>query len=110
MALARVGELRERATLLHRTLADDGMGGATQTLTTYATVWAKIEAQSGGERGEAMRTEAFRQYSVVIRYRSDIADTDVIRWRGRDMNIRSKRDDGPRPLYMELECEMGARL
>lgn len=102
------GDLDQRITIEKKTMARDGAGGATATWSTRATVWAGMKPLTGRERENAMRNEATSKYLVVIRYRSDISDTDRISWRGRYLNITFQRKAGPRPLYLEIEAEIGA--
>lgn len=103
----QIGELTELVTLHRRTLTSDGMGGQTASLNQYAQVWAHIRPATGKESELAMRTDASRGYLVVIRNRSDIQEGDIVRWAGRDLNIRFLRDRGNRPLYLELEADYG---
>ena len=109
--LANPGELDQLVTLYHRTLTPDGMGGSTASLTAYASdIWAKVVPMTGAERERSMRTEQTVMYNVVIRNRTDVAPTDVVGWNSRQMNIRSIMDRGERHLYLQLECELGARI
>lgn len=106
----RVGKLRERIELKRKTLADDGAGGATETPTTYATVWAEVMPMTGRERERSMRAEASSDYVITIRFRDDVVEGDIIAWRGREMNIRFVRDAGAHPQYLVLEAEKGAAV
>lgn len=106
----QVGELTERVKLLRRADVDDGAGGAGEALNEYAEVWAKIVAGAGGEKQRAERTDAIAGYLVVIHNRSDVLEADVIRWGGRDLNIRQVKAQGKRDLFLEIEAELGAAL
>lgn len=101
------GELDQRVTISRETLAADGIGGATVTLATVATVWAKVVAKSGRERMAADRLDAEAGYLFVIRWRSDVREADRITWGGVDYNIRAIRQDGGRKLYLEIDAERG---
>lgn len=101
------GMLDQQVSLQHRTLTDDGAGGATEAWTEYAAVWALVRPMSGRERENAMRNEATSNYLVVVRYRSDILERDRITWRGTNLNVRFVKDAGPRPLFLEIEVERG---
>lgn len=102
------GELDQRIVIQRETLADDGMGGQTVSLSTLATVWAKVMARSGREREYQDRLNAESAYTFVIRWRSDIRESDRIVWDGVTYNIRAIAQDGGRKLYLELDCERGA--
>jgi SPP1 family predicted phage head-tail adaptor len=103
-----IGELSERLGLERKTRTPDGAGGASVAWTEYAEVWALVRPMSGRERAHAAREEANALYLVVIRYRDDVLDADRLAWRGRHLNIRFRKDRGPRPLWLEFEAEMGA--
>ena len=107
--MANFGRLDQRVSLQHRTLTDDGAGGGTETWTEYAEVWANVRPMSGRERQNAMRAEASSNYVIVIRHRSDVLESDKVVWRDRDLNIRFVKSEGPRPLYLEMEAELGAQ-
>lgn len=102
-----IGELDERITLQRKSLADDGAGGATVSWSDVAEVWAHVRAMSGREREQSMRNEGTADYVVVIR-RRELLPADRIVWRGRYLNIRNLRDDGPREPYLRIDAEMGA--
>jgi SPP1 family predicted phage head-tail adaptor len=101
------GLLDQRIELQARTRTADGYGGANVAWSTYATVWAMVRPMTGRERENAQRAEGTSNYLVVIRARSDVDETHRILWRGRYMNIRFPKNAGPRPLFMELEAELG---
>jgi SPP1 family predicted phage head-tail adaptor len=102
------GLLDQRIELQAKTRVPDGVGGASTTWATYATVWAMVRPMTGRERETAMRSEGRAGYKVVVRNRDDIAETHRILWRGRYMNIRFPVNAGPRGLWLELEAELGA--
>lgn len=102
------GMLDKRITFRRKTSVKDGLGGAVTTYADYKPAWAHIRPLSGREREQAQRAEGVRLYLVVVRNRDDLLDDDVIRWRGRDMNIRFIRNKGPRTAWLEIEAETGA--
>jgi SPP1 family predicted phage head-tail adaptor len=102
------GDLRERVSLVRKTLTDDGSGGATASESTYATVWAEVRPMSGREREQAMRQEATSNYLVRIRHRTDVVEGDIVRWGSRDLNVRFVRNAGAKPQYLDIEAELGA--
>lgn len=101
------GELDQRVTIVRETLASDGQGGSTLSLSTVATVWAKVIARSGHERMYDDRLNAEAGYTFVIRWRSDVREDDRLSWRGQDYNIRAIAQDGGRKLYLEIDAERG---
>lgn len=103
-----IGKLDERISLQRATLIADGQGGQSESWTEYAEVWASVRPMKGMERQASQREEAISDYLVTVRYLDDILDSDRIVWRGRQLNIRFKRDAGPRAQYLEIEAELGA--
>ena len=105
-----LGELTEQVSLRSQTPTDDGAGGATVVWADYATVFAHIRPLSGAEREAAQRTAATGMFLVVIRNRDDVKENHVVRWGTRDLNVRFVRARGPRDLFLEVECELGAAV
>jgi SPP1 family predicted phage head-tail adaptor len=112
MAAYAIGELDQRISLVSKAETLDGIGGVTTAETIYATVWAHVRAmpRGQGEARQSDRVEASGLYVVAIRNRSDVTEKDLVRWRSRDLNIRFIRIRGPRDLYLEMECELGAAV
>jgi SPP1 family predicted phage head-tail adaptor len=112
MSAYALGELDERVTLVSKAETLDGIGGVTTAETVYASVWAHVRAlpRGQGEARQSDRVEAAGLYLVAIRNRSDVTEKHLVRWRSRDLNIRFVRSRGPRDLYLELECELGAAV
>lgn len=102
-----VGELDQRVPIKRQTRVSDNMGGYTTTDTTVATVWAHVRPKRGREQGIHDKVEAPALYVFVIRYRSDILDSDRITWNGADYNIRAILTRGGRKMFLEIEAERG---
>ena len=103
----RPGEMDKRVSIIRESRTDDGMGGSTVSETTVDTVWCHVRPRSGSEQDFADRVNGQALYLFVIRYRSDILESDRIRWEGVDYNIRFISDKGPRNLYLEIDAERG---
>lgn len=101
------GELDQKITIQRESLTSDGMGGSTVSVSTLASVWAKVIARSGREREYADRVNAEGAYTFVIRWRGDVLESDRITWRGEDYNIRAIAQVGGRKLYLEIDAERG---
>lgn len=106
----QAGELDQRIAFRRKTLTSDGLGGSELVFADYASAWARVKPLSGRERQQSQRPEGVKAYEIVVRNRDDILDDDVIRWRGRDMNIRFIREKGPRDSWLYIEAEMGAPI
>jgi SPP1 family predicted phage head-tail adaptor len=105
----RASELDQRVTFLRETKVDDGMGGSTITWATIDTVWAKVRPMSGTEREHSDRLNAQANYLIVIRYRSDITESDVAEWKGTRFNIRFSKDEA-RSTFLPIEAERGVAV
>jgi SPP1 family predicted phage head-tail adaptor len=102
----RSGELDQRVTFRREQQTSDGMGGQSKTWGDVATVWAHVRPMSGREREHADRLNAEANYLIVIRYRTDIDETDVAVWKGRQFNLRFNKDRA-RSRFLEIEAERG---
>lgn len=102
----RAGELDQRVEIRREVRDDDGMGGSVLSWETIATVWALVRPMTGREREHSDKMNATANYLIVIRYRDDITEEDVIVWRGRQFNIRFLKDRA-RSRFLELEAERG---
>lgn len=105
-----IGQLDQRISLVSKAETQDGVGGVTTGETVYATVWAIVRPLRGQERKESDRVEASGQFLVVLRNRDDINEGHIVRWFGRDLNVRFVRNRAARPLYLELECDVGVAV
>lgn len=103
----RPGELDQRIELQKESRVSDGMGGATVTWQTQATVWAHVRPLRGSERLQADTMEAPARYLVVVRYRQDVSESWRIAWNGKVMNINFIQDGGARSAYLPMECTAG---
>jgi SPP1 family predicted phage head-tail adaptor len=105
----KAGELDQRVKFLRESKVDDGMGGSVTTLTTVAEAWAKVRPMSGTEREHSDRLNAQANYLIVIRYRDDITESDVVEWKGTRFNIRFNKDEA-RSTFLAIEAERGVAV
>jgi SPP1 family predicted phage head-tail adaptor len=106
----RAGELDQLITIKRETRTDDGMGGATSSLTIVASdLWAHARPRRGKELGEFQGVRAQALYLFVIRNDTDLAleEDDRIEWNGETYNIRAILSEGARSMYLEIEAERG---
>lgn len=107
----RTGELDQQVDLRRRALTTDAGGGATEAWTPYASgVWALVRPKTGREQEQAMRRSASADYLVVLHWRDDVREDDVVRWDGRDLNVLFVRRRGERALFLELDCASGVAV
>lgn len=101
------GMLRETVTLKSQTKTSIG-GGATEiAYTTYATVRGMLKALSGGERLYASRLDATTRNRLVIRYRSDVTESDQVVVRGKAYQIRFIDNVEFRDKWLVLDLDGG---
>lgn len=100
------GDLDQRIELQRASRTRTSSGGATPSWATYATVWAQVRPMTGRERENAQRQEAAANYMVVVRYRSDLLESDRIKWGDRYLNVRFMKREGRIP-FLEIEAELG---
>ncbi len=87
--LINAGQLRHRVVIQARTLSDTAGGGQTESWSTHATVWARVEPVSGRELMEAQQLEARVSHKVTIRALDTVTSEMRISHGSRSLNIES---------------------
>lgn len=93
MAPPVIGVLRDQVELQSSTDTLDAYGQPSRTWTTYAIVWAKVMAQSGGESQQANHQYSTTQYRITIRRRTDVSATHRAVWGSKTLNFFAVFDD-----------------
>ena len=101
------GKLDQRVTFQTKTRPPDGMGGATETWVSAATVSAHVRPMRGNETTQGERVVAEGQYRFVVRFRSDVTEAMRIVWNGENYNIRNVRREGSRKMYLDIDAGRG---
>lgn len=101
------GELTERVTLQSRSVVKDAYGQDTITWTTVDTVWARVRAVSGREFFAAAQVQQEQSVKVVIRRRTDVAQTWRLVWQGKAHDITGVIPIGRE--WTELMCLQGVK-
>ena len=99
--------MRERVVIKANTYAKDDLGANIPTVTTLATVWARVQPLRGNELKDIGRLAGKQLYLVVIRHRTDLTTDNFITWDGKDLNIRSIQNRDERNAFLSMECEEG---
>jgi SPP1 family predicted phage head-tail adaptor len=99
-----IGRLRHRLTLEAAIRAPDGGGGASETWTTVAEVWAEITPTSGTEAVDADALTGRASHEIVFRYRPDVAPVMRLRASGRLFEIAAVIDVGERRRWLRCLC------
>lgn len=109
MARYQVGELSERIQVVRLNKTEDGQGGFEVDELLIHTLWALVRYKGGNEVFNHESVEAKATTIFVVRNSSGVGieETDLIRWRGEDFNIRVVLGRGPRRKFLEIEAEKG---
>jgi len=107
----RIGDLRDRITFQTATQARDSFGSVTETWADTVTVWANVKALKYATGLESVVSTQGREtvtpsYTVTIRYRTDIDETQRIVWGSKILDIRRVIDPDGRRESLELFCEL----
>jgi len=100
----RIGELRHRIMIQSVVRAEDGGGGATETWTTVAEVWAAVLPGGGSEGVAGDRLEGRVTHRIVMR--GGLAGgaapgpADRIVWGSRVFEVRAVIDEGERGRWL----------
>lgn len=86
------GKMKHYIALQHWSETRTASGFATQTYTTYASVWSALRTLSGRERLSAQQVNATLTHEITIRYRDDVQADDRIVWGSRIFDIKDVRN------------------
>lgn len=101
------GMLREPITIERQTTTSLG-GGATQIgWATRLSTRAYVKAVSGGERLYAERLDATTRNRIVIRYNSNVVESDRVVIRNRYYNITFINNVEFRDKWLEIDLDGG---
>lgn len=101
------GMLREPIEIQQQSISV-GVGGARDiSYTKRADVRGMVKPLSGSERLYADRLDATTRYRVVIRYRSDIVESDRLIIRSKAYQIRFINNLEFRDKFLELDLDGG---
>jgi SPP1 family predicted phage head-tail adaptor len=99
------GWLRHRITIEAASETGDEAGGASQTWTTLAAVWARIEPAAAKEAGIGDHLAAVTAHRITIRWRADVAGGMRAIYRGRIFRITATEDPDESRRYLVLKAE-----
>jgi len=99
-----IGRLRHRLTLESASRTPDGGGGASETWTTVAEVWAEITPSGGTEVVDADALTGRVSHEIVFRYRADVAPVMRLRRGTRLFDIAAVIDIDERHRWLKCLC------
>ncbi|HEX3810019.1 MAG TPA: head-tail adaptor protein [Rhizomicrobium sp.] len=98
-----IGDLNQRATLLARSMTPDGGGGFSESWNAIATLWVKLEAQSGSDAFGPDATEPRTRYRVTLRRNADVAAGQRLGIGTRAFAINNLLDEGADLMTLLVE-------
>lgn len=101
------GMLREPVTFQQQVAVDIGGGASQIAYTDRFSVRAHIKPLSGNERLYASRIDATTKNRIVIRYRSDVVESDRVVIRNRYYQIRFVNNVEFRDKWLEIDLDGG---
>ncbi|MEZ5923909.1 MAG: phage head closure protein [Hyphomicrobiaceae bacterium] len=105
MSAAKIGELTRRVVLEDLVRTPDEAGGAVESWTAIATLFAAVRALSGSEGARFDRIDARVTHEIVIRHRSDVRPAMRFRLGPRLFEIIAARDDDGRRRHLTCLVE-----
>lgn len=100
-----IGELTRRVVLEQVTRTPDGAGGATESWTAVATVFAAVRALGGNESFSFDRTTGRATHEIIIRHRTDVKPAMRFRLGTRTFEILNALDHDGRRRHLRCLVE-----
>lgn len=100
-----IGQYDQRIIIQQLTRTSDDMGGHTESWSTFATVWAKVDDFSGDETFKANQIQSSVNYRVKIRYLSGVTPEMRIKMGSRYLKILAVLNPEFSNWELELSCE-----
>ena len=99
----RAGSLRHNITIQAKAEVDDGIGGYTETWSTFATVAATISPVKGVEAMELKKLESEITHKIFIRHLAGVTAKMRILFGSRQFDIvGAPRNADERNIYLEI--------
>lgn len=105
---AIISKLRKRITIQSVTRVSDGVGGFTESWSTFATRFAAIEPTKAFQIRWADHLEHRVTHKITLRYLSGVTSDMRVVYGSRTFHIRAIRNPEERNRFLELICEEGA--
>lgn len=105
MTGTRIGDLRHRMRLEVVTRVPDGAGGAEETWSLVAELWAAVKPLSGEEGLAADRIAGRASHEVVVRYRPGVMPAMRLVLGTRTFDIRAVLDIDERRRFLRCLVE-----
>ena len=83
---------------------ENELGEEVQVPKKVYDLWAEVIPARGKEYLSVDRLVPEMQYKINTRYRSDITQAMLIKWQGKELNIKAIVDISGREEHMEIMC------
>ena len=105
-----IGQMRHRIAIEQKTRGgSDGAGGVvSETWTTFAECYAKIDPQTGREIVAADQNVHRLTHRVTVRHRPGVTTAMRVKYQGRMLAILGLRELMENGRFLEIMCEEGA--
>ena len=100
----RAGALREKITLLAKSVSRDSLGAEVVTWASQFDAWAAVQPIAGREYTTLQAAQSDITIRFRTRYRSGVDTGMRVRWRERDYDIVEAINVGARDAELELLC------
>ena len=100
-----ISTLNQRCTIEQPVRTPDGAGGATQSWSTLAVVWARLEPLTATDRVAAVALQSTARHKLTLRRLASAAAGMRAAIGSRFFAIKGVLDEGPRATLMTLLVE-----
>lgn len=80
------------------------LGEIVQVPRLVEKLWCHVNPVRGREYTEVEKLVPEMQYKITTRYRSNINQAHILKWQGRELNIKSIVDISGKEEHMEIMC------
>ena len=105
MSSKTIGSMRHRVVIETVTRSDDGGGGAGESWSALATLWARIVPLAGTEKVEGQQIAGTITHHIMLRYRNDILPDMRIRYGVRVFHVLAALNVNERGRWTMCLCE-----
>jgi SPP1 family predicted phage head-tail adaptor len=102
--------MRDRITLKVIARTADDIGGFSRADTMGDELYAYVTPAGAREVWRYQQIDKRVDYTVFLRYRSDIVRGMTILWNGLELYVIGAQETDHRKNYMQLDCVVGAPL
>lgn len=99
-----IGDFNRKVDIYEYQEVEDEIGATETRLVKLYSTWSRIQAVRGREYYEAQRIKEADLYRIYIRYRKNIDNTMIIKYKDVDYQIQRINDIDMAHEFLELTC------